>query len=871
MTSIDSSTVYPSVIGAQKGWRKVILYPRFYPLLIAITLNADVIISFVLHPINFIEPNTFDFVRIAYFIISLTGLGLAVLTQPNIKLTYILIIWLMIHPIIIINSGLMDVRMSVHYVSIAFLIQLGQQIKQLTYKSFIVLTLVMLLFFLSLVLKPKLNVDESSLALKIQIIISMLYSAIFIFIGILVQRARSYYITIEEELSQQIHYITGDFSKISSLTSSLSALLDQFKTKTNAFFQGSTCDLLIDQSIILNESFTLNKSFLLTDEELKNKTIRSILTSKQPLLLGKSSRIKTRKTGQSPHASLLIVPLVRNKEVIGILRIKNTNPYHFNESHLHLTKLIATICAAKILEFENRQLSLQSLEIEIESQHLQELDELKYSFIENVSRSIKAPLRSLLAKTQKIEAQLTEDRQKKLIQLIRSNGNQLKNILDQLLELNEIDVTNKELKLERIDIAHLISDWKHTFIRIAGQRQIKLSIIGPTSLIISGDEKKLTSIIHNLVHNALKYTPTNGSVVVNYGQDEDNFYLHVDDSGEGIPVHYREKIFERFYRLGEADGKGTGIGLSIVKELTEIMGGKIQILDAELGGASFQFTYNLKYVEGIYPPHSFTAVEQNIIPALDDKKVVLVIDDHKDMREFICNCLGTSYACLQAENGKIGLSLAQQIIPDIIITDLMMPEMNGEELCANIRKNMELSHIPIIVLSAKSTGEDKIALYEIGADNYLVKPFEVDELMAIIKSLLQAREQLSHQFKSLYFQHDSVTEMYENKEKLFLEKVQGIILQNLNSNDFNVVSLCSSLSMGRNQTQRKIKALTGMSPVEFIRDTKLKEAALRILETDLSISQIANETGFNNLSYFTKIFKKAYGVLPSDYKNQSAF
>lgn len=866
MTSIHPST--PSVIASQHGWRKVVLDSKFYNYLIGITLLVDCFSSMLLHPIDFNSLNSTDLLRSAYLLLSLVCFTLMVVTRHQTIMSYVLLCVLMLHPLLIVNSGLLDVRMSVHYVSIAFLIQVGQQIQQLSYKAFILLTLTLLILFLSMVLKPKLNIDETSLALKIQMCISILYSGIFIFTGILVQRAKSYYITIDKELSEQIRYITDQFSKINSLTPSLQALLGKFKDKTNLFFKSSQCELLVHPEKLVKGDLDLDSSFKLSESDKNADSIQQIMTNKLPLLIGKFSKIKGSIENISPDSSLLIVPITRNNEVIGLFKITNSKSFYFKESHLHLTKLIAAMCAAKILEFENRVLSLQSFEIEIESQHLQELDELKYNFIENISKSIKAPLRSLLAKTKILDDHTEDLKQKKLIQLIRSNSTQLKKILDQLLELNEIDVTTKELQLNQINISKLIHDWQHTFSRIAKQRNIDFKLNGPSSLTVIGDEKKLTSIIHNLVNNALKYTPNYGTVEVDYGLNENTFYLHVNDSGQGIPAPYREKIFDRFFRLGEADGKGTGIGLSIVKELTEILGGKIEISDSKLGGASFQFSYNIRYVEGVLPPNLAMDNEEKSLPLENEQKMVLIIDDHEEMREFITNCLNADYNCVQAANGRIGLALAQKIIPDIIITDLMMPGMNGEELCAQVRSNLELSHIPIVVLSAMSTGEDKIRLYEIGADNYLVKPFEVVELKAIIESLLQARTLLTDQFKAKYLKHDAVEETYENREKNFLEKVQQTVLDNLTNEDFNVVSLCTILGMGRNQTQRKIKALTGMTPVEFIRETKLKEAAIRLLETDASISTIANETGFNNLSYFTKVFKSAYGILPFEYKNQ---
>lgn len=856
------------VSASHRGWRKLMLQPLFYVYLVAVFFLLDTVIALLLNPINADHLSAIEVVQISFLVASIICLLLVRVLKQKSTLLYLMLVLIMVYPTIIISNNLMDLRMSVHYMPIAFLIQVGQQNKKLSYKTFFILTLILLGFFLFLVLKPNINIDETSTVLKIQMLLSMLYSGILVFLGVLVQKARSYYIIIEERLIDQIAYVTDEFSKTTSFQSSLYTILQNFEEKTNHFFERSTCSFILNSEtlVIMNiEDEEQNAStYFQPLSHSKNKLFQQVFADRKSVQYGNAYK---RELSQDKNCvSAIVVPILFDEEVIGIIHIINSAPYFFNESHLHLTEIIASICASKILEFKNRQLNYQTIEFELESRQLSELDELKHNFIENISRNIKSPIQNILNNARRLDQDVNDNTTQKLLQLIHSNGNQLKGIVDQLLELNEIDVTAMELNLERIDIGRLIHGWQDTFLRIARNRNITVSLLGSPSLEVIVDEKKITSIIHNLVNNALKYTPKNGEVKIIYSLIGNMFSFRVNDSGNGIPPKFRTKIFDRFFRLGEADGQGTGIGLSIVKELTEILGGEISIEDSDLGGASFHFSYNIAFVEGFYPPNTHETTTDEFAMLRADKPVILVVDDHDEMREFISNCLSENFNCIQANNGKVGLQKAKKVIPDLIITDLMMPEMTGEELCSTIRDDEELNHIPIVVLSAKSTGENKITLYEIGADNYLVKPFEVDELRAIVLSLLQTRNQLREQFKSHFMMTDSISETFENRENVFLEKVSALISKNISNSDFNVVSLCNALALGRNQVARKIKALTNMTPVEFIRESRLKEAATLLISTNQSVSEIAYQTGFSNLSYFTKTFKTTFGILPSDYK-----
>lgn len=849
-----------------KGWRKLILSPAFFAYLVGLFLLVDSVVTIVLHPVDLANLNTIGIIEVAFLLVSLFLLALVPFIGYNRTLIYTMLVLIIAYPALIISHGLMDARMSVHYVPIAFLVQVGQQNKKLSYGAFITFIIILLGFFLSVILRPEIDIDVTSPELIIRIVMSMLLSGAAILIDQLWNKARSYYLTIEPELTAQIGRVTTIFSEIPTFGKSPDEVLDTFCKEINTFFDCPKSVIHLHRSEKkVSAIYDLDSNRFENLFESNNTHVREAISTRKTIVIGNTAQ--NRKITDKTFASKLTVPIATNEELIGVIEVFSHTVYNFNEAHIKLMEIVATLCTSKLMEFGNRALSYQALEFELESQQLQELDELKSYFIDNISKDIQAPLQMILSPTEELIQNSENEKVKQSLQLIRSNSQQLKEILGQLLELSELDVTSVQLDISSIDIGRLIMAWSENFKHTANQKAISFSVSGPTALEISGDQKKLTSIIHNLVSNALKYTPNGGKVHLDYGVKDELFYIDVHDSGHGIPEPYREKVFERFFRLGEADGKGTGIGLSIVHELTRAMEGHIQIADSHLGGAVFQFSYNLQYAEGTLPLNAQIQHQANELVQNSDKPIILVVDDHHDMRRFICSCLEQEFACLQASNGVEGLYMAEHAIPDLIITDLMMPEMTGEELCEKIRENEKLSHIPIVVLSAKSTQEDKITLYKTGADNYLVKPFEADELNAIVRTLIQSRNQLREKFKASFTKSTHLDAVYEHQESSFMEKLVELIEANMTNPDFNIVRLCELLKMGRNQVQRKVKALTDMTPVEFVRHIRLKKAALLLSEEKLTISEIAYDVGFNNLSYFTKQFKQMFGCLPSEFSS----
>lgn len=841
-----------TTIKQHQGWRRLLLHPSFYTYLICSLLLLDSMLALFLHSIEWNRLGFMGMVQVAYPVLSIVFMGLLYVERLEKAILFLALFLLLLYPFLIKEVGFFDARISVHYVPIGFIILLGKQNKELSFEAFLGFMAILLTFFLIIVLHPEIDLNETSPAMQIQMFYSMIVSAFIVLIDYFWQKARSYYLTVEKSLTNRIGKVTSVFSQLNVNTDSLEQLIELCEEKIDLFFPN--CSVHIDMVDTSQHNLHAEKGEKSLEKRAQTTEKTQVLDRKE--LKGDPHKI----------ASLLVVPIIGKQMLLGTIRISNEQDFYFNESHIRLTEIISSLIGSRILEFENKALIYQSLEIELESQKLQELDDLKSHFVHNISKDIQTPLQLILGPSAKLIKRENDEPLQKMAGLIYSNANQLKDILDQLLQLGELDVTAHQLHVESIRIGQLFQLWSENFIHAASKKNIHFKLIGSPDLEVFGDRKKLTSIVHNLVNNAIKYTPKNGTVEVHYGIENDHFLLDVHDSGEGIPAKYHDKVFDRFFRLGEADGKGTGIGLSIVQEMTEIMEGSIKISTSHLGGTLFTFSYDQKHLEGLMSRPSPNSTANVSVSNTNHQPTLLIVEDHDDMRNFIVSCLSSAYNCFEAANGEEGIALAAKIIPDLIITDLMMPKKTGEDLCEAVRAMEKTQHIPIIVLSAKSSQRDKVKLYEMGADNYLTKPFESEELKAIVAVLIQSRNLTREKFRENFSRTAHLDAVFEHKEASFMEKVVQSIEKHLDDSDFAITTLCNELNMGRNQLQRKMKALTDLTPVEFVRFIRLKKAAQLLTEDQLSVSEVAYACGFNNLSYFSKVFKRMYKCLPSQYK-----
>jgi signal transduction histidine kinase/DNA-binding response OmpR family regulator len=524
---------------------------------------------------------------------------------------------------------------------------------------------------------------------------------------------------------------------------------------------------------------------------------------------------------------------------------------------------------------------------------LTEMDELKNKLYSNITHELRTPLTLILGP---LEQMLSSDTEKapshKQVKMMRKNANSLLSLVNQMLDLTKIDAKNMKLELVEEDINKFLRTRFVAFASLAEQKSInyQLGLLNEKNVRIF-DSSKLEKIINNLVSNAVKFTGNNGKIscFVKFPHP-DTLELIVEDDGKGIPQDELHRIFDRFHQVkptGEMINLGTGIGLSLTKELVELMHGKITV-ESEVGrGSKFMVTIPLGKAhlnDGEYQMiqilnsknHENSEIKEPLESSEDSETFndsnngkesfphVLIVEDHADIREFVAENLKNSFFVEQAENGKKGLDSAIKNIPDLVITDIVMPEMDGIELCSNLKTDERTSHIPVVMLTGKSGIHDRLKGLETGADAYLTKPFNLKELRLQVVKLIEQRQKLRERFtRDLRFEPKDIA--VTSADEKFIIRAMEIIEKNIGNSDFEVRQFEEEMFMSRMQLFRKIKALTNQTPGDFIRTIRLKRAASLIKQNFGNIAQITYEVGFNNPSYFAKCFKDLYGELPSDY------
>jgi len=378
------------------------------------------------------------------------------------------------------------------------------------------------------------------------------------------------------------------------------------------------------------------------------------------------------------------------------------------------------------------------------------------------------------------------------------------------------------------------------------------------------------------LQNAFKYVANGGAITLSASKKKDgNIEIVVADNGTGIHPDEHEMIFERFYKIDVNNHKGTGIGLSLVKEYITQLKGNVSVSSAPGKGATF--TIVLPDLSESLDGHTNGVPEiiYQHLPEDDRKPLIVIAEDHRELNDFIAQSLQhQDFRCLQAYNGRDALKLVEQHLPDLVISDLMMPEMPGEELVAHIKGSDNIGHIPIIILTAKNQVDDRIDLYQAGADNYISKPFKMDELLAVVENTLKQRKRLSEKFFNNYMSGrvveqvnteagETVAVAYDNK---IVQQCMDYVLAHLDDPDLNVNTLGAAIGLGRNRLQKEIKTATSLTPVEFIRSIRLHEAFKLIQDGNrqYNVSEVAYMTGFSNLSYFSRSFKAQFGYAPSE-------
>ncbi|MFP4092599.1 MAG: ATP-binding protein, partial [Cyclobacteriaceae bacterium] len=428
-----------------------------------------------------------------------------------------------------------------------------------------------------------------------------------------------------------------------------------------------------------------------------------------------------------------------------------------------------------------------------------------------------------------------------------------------------------------LELVSFVKGLTFSFQSLAEQKIAELSFESTSDqLNILSDKDKLEKVVSNLLSNAFKFTPENGRVTVSLKVNlEDHTYrLSVSDSGCGIAPDQLNKIFDRFYQADNAflqQEVGSGIGLSLSKELVELMGGSITAESRVGQGSVFSFSLPYTLAESSvivsHTQHIPKAEEAEMALLTTDanevkEELVLIIEDNPDVRQFIRQSVAPHYRILEAENGRLGVEMAQQEVPDLIISDVMMPEMDGYQACRLIKEDEKTSHIPVILLTAKAGMEHKLEGLETGADDYLAKPFHTKELLSRIRNLIRTRQKLKQKYLAQILDHKPAQP--QNKEDAFLKKMREAVEARLDEETFSIEDLSREVGMSRTQVHRKLKALTSQSASQFMRSIRLQHGMKLLKETNLTVSEIAYQVGFSSVSYFTKCFGDEFGSKPTD-------
>lgn len=412
----------------------------------------------------------------------------------------------------------------------------------------------------------------------------------------------------------------------------------------------------------------------------------------------------------------------------------------------------------------------------------------------------------------------------------------------------------------------------------AQKKHIAISMNAPDAVILRADQDKIERICYNLLSNALKYTSEGGEITLTAKEENGRVMISVADNGCGISSDALPYIFDRFYQAKNA-GRGTGIGLAIVKAFTELHHGEISATSVEGKGSTFTINIPVRQkgevinqstekIEQLVEPSSAQEVpnqarhiDELIQPHQTDKPEVLIIDDNIDIRTYLRSVLSEKYNVSEASDGKVGLELARKIVPDIVLSDIMMPVMDGLEFCQQLKTDKAISHIPVILLTARSLDEQRVEGYEHGADAYLSKPFSLRLLFSRIDNLIQSRKKLSKLFSNSD-ENDAFEKLSNETDKTFAAQLRKIIQDNLSDNEFNVERIGDEIGLSRVQLYRKVKALTGYSPVEMLRKARLTRARHLLRTTEKTVSEVAYAVGFSTPSYFSKCYKDEFGESP---------
>lgn len=553
----------------------------------------------------------------------------------------------------------------------------------------------------------------------------------------------------------------------------------------------------------------------------------------------------------------------------------------------------------EVLQVQKREIIQQKNKIEEISNHMLEVNEQKIKFFTNISHELRTPLTLILGPARKLASQSIIKEQPPLadlVNIVASNANRLLNLINELLDLRKIDERKIKLAVVEADIVSFVKNILALYAELAENRKVTLEVKSKCPCHrLYFDPPKIDKIIHNLISNAFKHSRENSTVIVELKEDYEKkmFLISVTDNGKGIEPHILHRIFERYYSHSNGDvyiQNNSGIGLSLANELAEIHHGSLSV--TSLLNKETTFVLSLPSIREKYDDHEFadsllsnftpTPVDQLLIDIPDfnsfsaagkdtqeedndSQLIILIVEDNKEISSYLKSELIDDYKVYIAEDGLSGEEKAMQLIPDIIITDLMMPRRNGVDFTKAIKKNAITDHIPVIMVTALAGEQHHLDGLNSGADDYITKPINVEILKLKLKNVLETRIRFRQKILNSPLKDIDTS---PTPEQLFLVKVNAIIELNLNDSEFQADRLADELCMSKVQLYRKLKAVTEQSINNYIRSFRLKKALILLKQKHHSISEIAYEVGFKTSRYFSQSFKEEFGVSPTDFKDR---
>ncbi|WP_372776453.1 two-component regulator propeller domain-containing protein [Mangrovibacterium sp.] len=507
----------------------------------------------------------------------------------------------------------------------------------------------------------------------------------------------------------------------------------------------------------------------------------------------------------------------------------------------------------------------------IEKEKVTEQSRMKMEFLTNMSHELKTPLSMIIGPISRLLPGIKDADEKHQLKQVQHNAIKLNSLIHQMLDFNRINNnTNSLLILSRIELVSFTRKLFNVFKEAEDEQEFTFRFeTNVERIYLELDVIKWESILSNLLSNAVKYSAGGGVIAleISYDESDEALIMNVSDTGTGIPVKDLPYIFQRFFQSSKTAGtrKGTGIGLYLVKTYTELHGGKVTVVSEENVGTTFTIRLPVQQLKTV-----FTASEQAGKVGLveinsSEKPLVLVVDDNREISDFVVQILKDKYHCLLAEDGETGLSLCLEQKPDLVISDVMMPGIGGLEMCHRIRKNVPTSTIPIILLTAKDDKETELESIQLNIDAFIPKPFETDILLSRVGQLIQRNQKLENKIRLKSIAEPKEIEA-ESQDEKFLSRITHIIEEHLADSDLNVNALCEISGVNNKQIYRKLKQLTGMTPVEYIRSVRMKKAAMLLQQQKFSVAEVMYMVGFSNHSYFSKCFKTEFSKTPVQYK-----